>query len=85
MVEIIGATCYAAENPIFSLYVVPTQPLRSPSLPTNQKAAQIRTLTDKNNLLNRYWDVVRGFRKGFRKNICDALDWGFFGLLQNAR
>ena len=64
---------------------MPTQPLRSPSLPTNQKAAQIRTLTDKNNLLKRYWDVVRGFCRGVSENICNTLYLYFFKSLQHAR
>ena len=39
MVEIIGATRYTAENPIFPPYVVQTQPLSIPSLPPNPTAA----------------------------------------------
>ena len=45
-VEIIVATRYAAQNPTLPPYVVPTQPLSSPSLPANPTAEQIRTLTD---------------------------------------
>ena len=47
MVEIIGATRYGAENTNFLLYVVPTQPLSSSSLPANPTAVHIRTFTDK--------------------------------------
>ena len=85
MVEIIGATCYAAENPIFSLYVVPTQPLSSPSLPANPTEDQIRTLMDEKKLLKRDWAMVRGFRRGVSKNIHDALDLEFCELLQQTR
>ena len=46
MVEIIGAMRYAADNKFFPPYVVTTQHLRSPLLPANPTAAQIRTLTD---------------------------------------
>ena len=85
MVEIIGATRYAAENPTFPPYAVPTQPLSSPQLPANPTESQIRTLTDEKNLLKRDWDVVRGFRRGISKKICDALDLEFFESLQHAR
>ena len=85
MVEIIGATRYAAENPTLLPYVVPTQPLSSPLLPANPTAAHIRTLTDENNLLKRDWDMVRGFRRGVTKNIRNALDLEFLELLQHAR
>ena len=78
MVEIIGATRYATDNPNFPPYVVPTQPLSIPSLPANPTAAQIRALTDENNLLKRDWAVVRGFRRGVSKNIRDALNLEFF-------
>ena len=64
---------------------MPTQPLSSPLLPANPIAAQIRTLTDENNLLKRDWDVVRGFRRGVSKNIQDALNLEFFESLQHAR
>ena len=85
MVEIIGATCYAAENPTLLTYFVPTQPIRSPLIPANPTASQIRTLTDDNNLLKRDWDVVRSFCRGVSKNIRDALDLEFFESLQHAR
>ena len=85
MVEIIGATCYAAENPIFSLYVVPTQPLSSPSLPANPTEDQIRTLMDEKKLLKRDWAMVRGFHRGVIKNIRDELDLEFFESLHHAR
>ena len=85
MVEIIGATCYAAENPIFSLYVVPTQPLSSPSLPANPTAAHIYTLIDEKNLLKRNCAVVRGFCRGVRENIHDALDLDFLESLKHTR
>ena len=45
-VEIIVATRYAAQNPTFPPYIMPTQPLSSPLLPSNPTAEQIRTLTD---------------------------------------
>ena len=85
MVEIIGATRYAAENPTFPTYVRPTQPLRIPSLPANPTSAQIRTITDENNLIKREWAVVRVFLRGVIKNIRDALDLDFFESLQHAR
>ena len=47
MVDIIGATRYAADDPILLPFVVLTQPLSSPSLTANPTAAQIHTLTDK--------------------------------------
>ena len=83
MVEIIGATRYAEENPTLPPYVVPAQPLRNPLLPANPTSAQIRTLADKNNLLKRDWDVVRGFHRGVINNIRDALDLEFFESLQH--
>ena len=79
MVEIIGATCYAAENQYLPPYAVPTQPISRPWIPINPATAQIRTITDEKTLLNRDWDVVRGFRRGVSENICDALDLEFFG------
>ena len=85
MVEILGTTRYAAENPTFPLYVMPTQSLRSPSLTANPTAAHICTLTDKKNLLKRDWAMVRGFRRGVSKNIHDALDLEFCELLQQTR
>ena len=81
MVEIIGATCYAEDNLTLLPYIVPTQPLSSPSLPANPTESQIRTLTDEKNLLKRDWDVVRGFRRGVSKKIRDALDLEFFESL----
>ena len=36
-------------------------------------AAQIHTLTDKNNILNRDWAVVRGLHRGVSENTRDAL------------
>ena len=83
MVDIIGATRYAAENPTFLPYVVMTQPVSRPSLTSNPIAAQIRTLTD--DLLKRDWAVVRDFRRGVSENIRDTLDLEFFKLLQHAR
>ena len=74
MVEIIGATHYAADNPTFPSYVVTNQTLSSPLLPANPTSAQIRTLTDGNNLLKRYWAMARGFCRGVSENIHDALD-----------
>ena len=85
MVEIIGAPRYAADNPTFPPYVVPTQPLSSPSLPAIPTSAQIRTLTDKNNLLKRDWAVMMSFLRGVSKNIHDGLDLEFLKLLQHAR
>ena len=79
--EIIVATHYAAQNPTLPPYVVPMQPLSSPLLPSKPTAAQIHTLTDKNNILNRYWAVVRGFRRGVSENIRNALDLEFFEYL----
>ena len=54
-------------------------------LPSKPTAAQIHTLTDKNNILNRDWAVVRGLRRGVSKNTRDALDLEFFELLQYRR
>ena len=85
MVEIIGATRYAAENPTLPPYVVTTQPLSIPSLLANPIAVQILTLTDEKTLLNRDWDMVRGFRRGVSENIRDALDLEFFESLQHVR
>ena len=85
MVEIIGATRYGVENPTLPLYIVPPQPLSSPSLPANPTAAQMRTLKDKNKLLKRYWAVVRGFRRGISENIRDELDLEFLESLQHVR
>ena len=85
MVEIIGAARYTAENPTFPPYVVSTQPLSRPLLPANSTEAQISILADKNNLLNRYWAVVRGFRRGVSENIRNALDLELFKSLQHAR
>ena len=81
MAEIIDSTCYVEENPTLPPYIVPTQPLSIPYLPDNPTAAQIRTLTDKNNLLKRDWAVLRGFCRGVSKNIRDALDLEFFQSL----
>ena len=78
MVDIIGATRYAEDNPTLSPYAVPTQPLSRPPLPYNPTEAQIRTLTDEKNLLKRDWSVVRGFCRGVRENIHDALDFELF-------
>ena len=85
MMEIRGAMRYAADNPNFLPYVVPIQPLSSPSLPSNPTAAHIYTLIDEKNLLKRKCAVVRGFCRGVSKNICDALDLEFFKSLQHAR
>ena len=85
MVAIIGAMRYTSENPNLQLYVVPTQPLSSPLLPANPKAAQIRTLTDEKNLLKIDWDVMRGFHRGVSENIHDAQDLELFESLQHAR
>ena len=85
IVEIIGATRYAADNPTLPLYVVPTQPLISPLLPANPTAVQICTLTDEKNLLKRDWVVVRGFRRGVSENIHNMLDLEFLESLQHAR
>ena len=85
MVGIIGATRYAEENTDLPPYVVLTQPLGSPSLTANPSAAQICTLTDENNLLKKYWAVVRGFRRGVSKNIRNALYLEFFESLQHSR
>ena len=74
MVEIIGATHYAADNSTLPPYVVPNQTLSSPLLPANPTSVQIRTLTDGNNLLKRDWAMVRGFRRGVSKNIRNELD-----------
>ena len=80
-----GATRYAAENPTFPPYVVPTQPINIPPLPANPTAAHICTHTDKNNLLKGDWYVVRGFRRSVGENIRSALDLEFFKSLKHAR
>ena len=54
-------------------------------LPANPIVAQIRTLTDKNNLQKRDWDGVRVFCRGVSKNIRDAVDLEFFESLQHAK
>ena len=85
MVEIKGETRYAADNPTLPSYIFPTQPLSSPLLPANPTAAHIRTFTDENNLLKRYWAMVRGFCRGVIENIHNTLYLDFFELLQHAR
>ena len=85
MVEIIGSTRYAEENPTLPPYIVPAQPLRSPLLPANPTAAQIHTFTGKNSLIKRNWAVVGGFCRGVSENIHDVLYLEFFESLQHAR
>ena len=85
MVEIIDSTRYAADNPTLPPYVLPTQPLSRLSLPANPTTAHILTFTDKNKILNIDWSVLRGFFRGIRENIYDALEFEFFESLQHAR
>ena len=84
MVEIIGDSRYAMENPTFPPYLVLTQPLSSPLLPANPTATQIHTRTYKNNLLKSDWAVVRVFCRGVSDNIRGVLDLEFFECLQHA-
>ena len=62
--EIIGAARYDAENPALPNYVAPVQPANTPVFNANPTAAQIRQLSDANNLLKKDWAVLCGFRRG---------------------
>ena len=84
LAEIIGAARYAADNPLLPAYVAPVQPANSPVMPAAPTAAQIRQLTDDNNLLKRDWAVVCGFRRGVGANMRDALDLEFYSALEHA-
>ena len=64
LAEIVEAARYAADHPLLPAYIAPVQPATLPVLPPNPTAAQIRQLTDKNNLLKQDWTMVQGFRRG---------------------
>ena len=84
LAEIIGAARYAVDHPTLPAYVAPVQPANSPVLPAGPTAAQIRQLTDDNNLLKRDWAMLQGFRRGVSANIRDALDLEFYSALEHA-
>ena len=82
--EIIGAARYDADNPNLPNYVAPVQPANTPVLPgANPTTAQIRHLSDANNLLKKDWAVLCGFRRGVGHNMRDALDLEFYSALEH--